>query len=145
MRKLAVFSLLLFLCTSAFSQAKNDTEAKLIAIENAWNAAQRDHDPKALEGLVAENFINTDWDGSVQNKAEFLASIKDPSLKYTSLTNDNVVVFIHGDAAVVAGAYHIKGTKSGKPYETHGRFTDTWVQSSGKWQCVASSSQHIAK
>ncbi len=140
MRKFIVMSLMLF-AVAAFAQ-KNQTEAKLIAMENAWNAAQRDHDPKALEFLVAENFINTDWDGSVQNRAEFLASIKDPSVKYTSMTNDNVAVFLYGNTAVVAGAYHLKGTKSGKPYETHGRFTDTWVQTSGKWQCVASSSQH---
>jgi ketosteroid isomerase-like protein len=145
MKKLAVILVVVLMSASSFAQTKSDIEAKLIAIENAWNAAQRDHDPKALEGLVAENFINTDWDGTVQNKAEFLASIKDASMKYTTMTNDDVVVFMYGNTAIVAGAYHIKGTKSGKPYETHGRFTDTWVQTSGRWQCMASSSQHIAK
>jgi len=143
MRNLTV--LLVLLAAQAFAQTKGDAEAKLVAMENAWNAAQRDHDAKALEALVGDNFINTDWDGSVQDKAEFLKSIKDPSVKYTSMNNDNVAVFMYGNTAVVAGAYHLKGTKSGKPYQAHGRFTDTWIQSNGKWQCVASSSQHNAK
>ena len=143
MRKIVILLVLVSAC--AYAQSKGDTEAKLVAMENAWNAAQRDHDPRALDSLVGDNFINTDWDGSVQNKAEFLASIKDTSVKYMSMSNDNVAVFMYGNAAVVAGAYHLKGTKSGKPYEAHGRFTDTWVQQNGKWQCVASSSQHAAK
>lgn len=145
MKKIAVLLALVFLSTVAFSQARSDAEAKLIAMENAWNAAQRDHDTKALDALVADTFINTEWDGSVENKAQFLNSIKDTSTKFASMSNDNVSVFMYGNTAIVAGAYHGKGTKNGKPYEAHGRFTDTWVLMNGKWQCVASASQHLQK
>jgi ketosteroid isomerase-like protein len=128
-----------------FAQQSGDVESRLLAMENAWNAAQRDHDVKAMDALVAETFIDTEWDGSVLNKAQFLQSTKDPSFKFLSLSNDNVSVFSYGNTAIVAGTYHLKATKSGKPYEAHGRFTDTWMQLNGKWQCVASATTHIVK
>jgi ketosteroid isomerase-like protein len=142
MRKIALVALTLLL---AASLSANDDESKLIAMENAWNAAQRDRDTGALDALVADNFVNTDYDGSFQNKAEFLASTKDPTVKITSAVNDNVHVFLYGNTAIVVGGYTTKGLIKGKAFEHKGRFTDTWVQTKGKWQCVASSSQHIQK
>jgi ketosteroid isomerase-like protein len=142
MRMWALAILLIMIPAFAAAQTRTDAENKLIAMENAWNAAQREHHAKAMEMMISDNFINTDWDGSVQNRAEFLQSIKDTSMKIASLTNDEVSVFIYGNTAIVAGAYHLKGTNKGKPYEAHGRFTDTWVQTNGVWKCVASSSQH---
>jgi ketosteroid isomerase-like protein len=144
MKKLSLL-VLLSISIGLWAQNRGDAESKLIAMENAWNAAQRDHDAKALNALVAETFINTEWDGTVENKAQFLLAIKDTSIKFTTMTNDNVSVFMYGTTAVVAGAYHAKGTRSGKPYETHGRFTDTWVQINGKWQCVGSAATHVVK
>src|SRR3954466_15183241 len=144
MKKLWLLALLM-VAGCLMAQTRSEAEGKLIAMENAWNTAQREHDTKALDALVADTFINTEWDGSVENKAEFLQSIKDTSLQFTTMTNDDVAVFVYGTTAVVAGAYHAKGTKSGKLYEAHGRFTDTWVHMNGKWQCVASAATHVVK
>jgi ketosteroid isomerase-like protein len=47
-------------------------------------------------------------------------------------------VRMHGDTAVVTGAYHEKGLSNGKPYEYHDRMTDVWMKVGGKWQVVAS-------
>jgi ketosteroid isomerase-like protein len=143
MRKMLVFVGLVLVSSIGWAQGRSDAENKLTALENAWSAAQRDHDVKAIEALIVETFINTEWDGSVQNKAQFLQGIKDTSVKLTTMTNDDMTVFIYGNTAIVAGAYHAKGTRNGKPYEARGRFTDTWVQTSGKWMCVASAAQHI--
>jgi ketosteroid isomerase-like protein len=50
---------------------------------------------------------------------------------------------MYGDCAVVSGIYREKGTNKGKPYNRHGRFTDTWVRIDNTWQCVASQSTLI--
>ncbi len=144
MKKLVLVGLVIA-STCLWAQGHSDAEAKLIAMENAWNAAQRDHDTNALDALLADTFVNTEWDGTVENKAQFLQSIKDTSMKITSMSNDDVSVFMYGNTAVVTGAYHVKGTRGAKPYTAHGRFTDTWVQTKGKWQCVASAATHTAK
>jgi hypothetical protein len=113
-------------------------ESKLLALENAWNQAQLRHDAKALDTLVSDTFVYTDYDGTVMNKAQFLADLKDPTYNATLSTNDGVKVFSYQDMAVVIGRYHTKGTYKHKPFEHYGRFTDTWVYQDTKWQCVAS-------
>ena len=147
MRFLQVGLLLLLCLGEAFAQ-KGDAlsdRSMLIALENAWNQAQIHRDGKALTSLLADTFIYTDWDGTVMNKAKFIADIQDPSVETTLVANDDVQVFFYPGLAVVAGAYHAKGTNQGKPFDHHGRFTDTWIVSNDKWQCVASHTNLVRK
>ena len=134
-----VLTLLIF---SGIAQAQapraTGTESKLIALENAWNQAQIHHDARVLENLVGDRFIYTDTDGSVMNKAQFLADAKDLDYKANSATNDDWKIDIYDNTAVVSGRYHTKGTYKNKPFDHWGRFTDTWVYLNGQWQCVAS-------
>jgi ketosteroid isomerase-like protein len=120
-------------------------KSKLIALENAWNQAQIHRDGKALSELVAEKFIYTDWDGTVMNKAKYLADVKDLSVQTTLVANSDVEVYFYPGVAIVAGAYHAKGTSQGKPFDHYGRFTDTWILSQDKWQCVASHTNLVKK
>jgi Domain of unknown function (DUF4440) len=40
--------------------------------------------------------------------------------------------------AVVVGTYREKGTsKDGTAFDRTFRFTDTWMERNGKWQCIA--------
>ncbi len=135
----------LLVATSAFAQNERADVSMLIALENGWNQAQLHHDSKALEALVADTFITTDNDGVLMNKAQFLADAKDTSYEPTLMANSDVKVIFYKDTAVVAGIYHSKGTAAGKPFDHHGRFTDTWVNQGGKWQCVASHTSSLKK
>ncbi len=113
-------------------------ESKLIALENAWNQAQLNHDSKALETLVGDSFVYTDYDGTVMDKARFLDDIKDADFHPELIANNAVKVHLYSGAAVVFGTYHAKGNYKGKPFDHYGRFTDTWIQQGSTWQCVAS-------
>jgi ketosteroid isomerase-like protein len=142
-----VFMLAASLLASA-QVSPDDTKAeksKLIALENAWNQAQIHRDGKALNKLVADSFVYTDWDGTVMNKAKFIADIKDPSVKTSMVANDDVDVYFYPGVAVVTGAYHTKGKNRGKPFDHYGRFTDTWILLSGQWVCVASHTNLVKK
>jgi len=141
----------LFLLLSGLLMARdpaNDANAdasKLIALENAWNQAQLHHDAKALNNLVSDGFVYTDYDGTVMNKAEFLADLKDPNYHATLIANDEARVISYSNAAIVVGTYHSKGTYKRQPFEHYGRFTDTWLYQNNKWQCVASHTNLIRK
>jgi len=116
----------------------NAEKSKLIALENAWNQAQIHRDGEALNRLIGDNFVYTDWDGTVMNKSKFIADSKDTSVQTTMVANDDVDVYFYPGVAVVTGAYHTKGATRGKTFDHYGRFTDTWILSSGQWVCVAS-------
>ncbi len=138
MRTLSSLFLTLIILLVASARAQDAREGKLIALENAWNLAQLSHDGQALDSLIGENFVYTDFDGTVMNKARFIADIKDTSYHATAITNDNMKVYLYDNFAVVTGTYHAKGTSDGKPFDHTGRFTDTWIFRNGQWQCVAS-------
>jgi len=125
---------------------KDDSqENKLLVMEHLWNEAQVNRDFRALDGLIGAHFINTEYDGEVSNKAQFLADIKDPQFKPASVTIQDLKVSMYGDSAVVTGIYHTKGIYQGKGYEHLGRFTDTWVFTEGRWQCAASHTSLVKK
>jgi hypothetical protein len=60
---------------------------------------------------------------------------------------ENVQVTVFGDTAIAIGRVKDKGTDaSGKPFDEHERWTDTWVKMpNGKWQCVATQASTIKK
>lgn len=144
------FVVCLCLCVglAGFTYAAEPSSAdqtKIIALENAWNQAQLHHDSKALNSLVADTFTYTDYDGTVMNKAEFMADIKDPAYRASLIANEGEKVFSYKDTMVVTGTYHTKGTYKGKGFEHYGRFTDTWINHNGAWQCVASHTSLLNK
>jgi ketosteroid isomerase-like protein len=133
-------------CNAAAQKSKDDSqETKLIVMEHLWNEAQVNRDARALDAMIGAQFVNTEYDGEVSDKAKFLADIKDPHFNLSSLTIQDLKVSMYGDSAVVVGIYHTKGTYQNKPYEHWGRFTDTWAFTEGRWQCVASHTSLLKK
>jgi len=130
----------------AAQKVKDDSqETKLLVMEHLWNEAQVNRDARALDAMIGAAFVNTEYDGEVSDKTKFLNDIKDPHFNISSLTIQDLKVSMYGDSAVVVGIYHAKGTYQSKPYEHFGRFTDTWVFTEGRWQCVASHTSLLKK
>lgn len=50
-------------------------QSKIIALEKAWNQAYKLGDKRALDAILDNDIVLINDDGSVQTKAEFLASI----------------------------------------------------------------------
>jgi ketosteroid isomerase-like protein len=130
---------LLSLGSAARSQAQQTgaTEKAVAALEEQWLQSQKTNNPDLVAPLLADKFVNTSIEGKVSNKAETLATAK--ATKYVSADYEDVKVTVFGDTAIATGAFKATGTDgSGKPMDTHERWTDTWVKMpSGKWQCVA--------
>jgi len=80
----------------------------------------------------------------VTDRTAALATAK--ATKYDSVDYDDLKITVFGNTAIATGGFSAKGTDpSGKAFETHERFTDTWVKmSGGKWQCVASHGSPVA-
>ena len=98
---------------------------------------------KLVAPLLADKFTGTDSEGKVRGKAESLANAK--ATKYDSVDYDDVKVTAFGDTAIATGGFKAKGTDaSGKPFDEHERWTDTWAKMpNGSWQCVASHGSEI--
>ena len=147
MKKTLIWCLLglLSLVSAAWSQAQQTggTEKAVAALEQQWLQAQKTNNPDLLAPLLADKVVLTDNDGKVTNKAETLATYK--KTKWDSAEYDDVKVTVFGDTAIATGGFKGKGTDaSGKPFDFHERWTDTWVKMpSGQWQCVASHTSSV--
>jgi ketosteroid isomerase-like protein len=129
------------------AQHTSDQEAeqtRILALENAWNLAEEHKDAQALNGLLADSLVYIDYDGTLMDKAQFMASVKAPSLHPEQIVNETMKAQVYGDSAVVTGVYREKGVEKGKSYLRRGRFIDTWVNLHGTWVCVASQSTLIS-
>ncbi len=127
-------------------RTKDDSQqSKLLVMEHLWNEAQVNRDARALDSMIGAAFVNTEYDGEVSDKSQFLADIRDPQFNLRSLTIQDLKVSMYADSAVVVGVYRTKGSYQGKAYEHVGRFTDTWVYTEGRWQCVASHTSLLKK
>ncbi len=125
---------------AAAPSKKMGVEATLKDNENRWEASYAAHDSSVAQSLVASDFNGVYWDGRVMGKAGVISEIKKDKDTYKSAVNEKFAVHSYGPGvAVVVGTAHEKGTtKDGKPFDRTFRFTDTWVQRGGQWQCVAS-------
>jgi ketosteroid isomerase-like protein len=123
---------------SAANRSKN------IAFENAWNQAEERKDAKALDALMDNSLVNTDYDGVLKTKADFLASVKAAGHRAEQQVTESMKVHVYGDAAVVTGVYRVKRVDQGKPYQRRGRFTHTWIPQNGTRVCVATQDTRIS-
>ena len=118
-------------------------QSRIVALEKAWNQAYKLGDRKALDELLDDQIVIVNDDGSMQSKADFLASIKKSNSQEQQVTPESINVHVYGNSATATGVFRAKGTEGGKAYLRRERFVDTWVLRNGKWQCAAASATTV--
>jgi len=73
-----LITLVTSLAASVHAQSEADAAAqsKIVALEQLWNQAYKSGDTKALDSNIDDAIVLVNDDGSVQTKAELLASVK---------------------------------------------------------------------
>lgn len=117
---------------AAGSGSKDDLEA---LTDLNWNYIRSvaESDVAWFEEHLSADFLNTNPDGSLVDRAGFLAQIARPPA-VSGLRCDDVNVRLFGDFAVIH-ARTAYTRADGVPGA--GRFTDIWARRDGRWQCVA--------
>jgi ketosteroid isomerase-like protein len=134
---LVILCLLAASAVSLPAQEKSDA-ATIRALEMKWTESYKQRSIDILSSLLADDFVITIEDGSIFSKAGYITHSADPSTRVQVAELSDLKVRMHGDTAIVTGAYHEKGESNGKNYEYHDRLTDVWMKVGGKWQVVAS-------
>jgi ketosteroid isomerase-like protein len=119
-----------------------DVAGELIIQERIWTEAIKDRDRGALENLLADDFIFTDDEGNVYDKAQYISTVTDV-IRVTAYTVDQTTVHEYGDIGIVAGRWTGTQTVEGKDASGAFRFTDTFVRRPGGWEGVASHDTRI--
>jgi ketosteroid isomerase-like protein len=93
----------------------------------------QESDVRWFNDTLSDDFLNTNPDGSLVDRAGFLKQIA-PPCPVKNLDVTDVRIRILGDVALIhARTIYTKG--DGQPGA--GRYTDVWARRDGRWVCVA--------
>jgi ketosteroid isomerase-like protein len=132
-----IAGLILASSANSFSQGRSDADT-VRSLELKWTESYKLRSIDILSSLLADEFVITVEDGNVYSKAGYISHTADSKVRVDVAEMSDLKVRIHGNTAIVTGAYHEKGMSEGKAYEYRDRLTDVWIKSAGKWQVVAS-------
>jgi ketosteroid isomerase-like protein len=118
--------------------AQEDDAAKVRSLEMKWTDSYKRRKIDILASLLSDDFVITVEDGTTYSKTGYITHTADTSVQVKLAELSDLKVHMHGNAAVVTGAYHEKGISNGQPYEYHDRLTDVWIKREGNWQVIAS-------
>jgi ketosteroid isomerase-like protein len=127
------------------AQADRADAQGLVSLETAWNDAFYRKDLAFIRTLLADEFIATYEDGSQGDKAKELLLTYEFNQQVDSAKQDDFVVKIYGDTAVVWFTLHLVGPRQGQEVAVDLRYVDVFVWREGRWQCVSSHSTRVAK
>ena len=117
----------------------NDVDADILQkLNRDYVKSVQMSDVQRFNEILAEDFLNSNPDGSLVDRAGFLEQIARPAM-ITDLETHDVRIRILGDVAII----HARTTYT-KPdgQAASGRYTDIWARRQGHWLAVAA---HVSR
>jgi len=139
--KRLIVAIMLALLVAGAAWAQTDPAREVRQLERAWLDAYEQFDEKAMNTIVADDFVITFPDGSQQTKPQIMSSLKMPRRPGSSMKfyTENVQARVYGDTVILSGRVVTERIRDGQTVSKEGqRYTDTYVKLKGKWQVVAS-------
>jgi len=121
--------------TDAATQTDIDA---LTALNRDYIHSVQHGDARRFDEILAEDFLCSNPDGSLVDRAAFLAQTARP-VTINGLATDDVRVRILGDVAIIHARTSYT-TANGE--ERNGRYIDVWARRDGKWLAV---SAHVTR
>ena len=121
---------------------ENDTMksdiAQLAALNEDYIHSVQHSDVKRFNEILADDFLCSNPDGSLIDRAQFLRQTAAP-VTISNLKAHDVNVRVLGDFAIIHArtTYTLADGREGK-----GRYTDVWARRGGKWVAV---SAHVTR
>jgi ketosteroid isomerase-like protein len=138
-RTVSTLALCLFVClTMPLAAQESEAAAHIRKLEEKWTESYKQRRIDILSTLLAEDFVITVEDGSTFSKAGYISHSADSDVRVEVAELSDLKVRMHGNTAVVTGAYHERGESHGKRYEYRDRLTDVWLKVGNGWRVLCS-------
>lgn len=142
-----VFAMPIFASAQTKNKAANKLskiEQQILQLEKEGREAALSNDVEANDRLLADNWMNTNANGTTTTKARLMELLKSSPFKIMSIEDDDVMVRVYGDSAVVTGRATSKRIGQDNAVITgQVRFTRVYAKQKGQWKVVAAQSTPI--
>ena len=117
---------------------QDSDRATLEKLNHEYVRSVQERDVAWFEANLSADFMNTASDGSLADRATFLAQIA-KGTGVSKIAEEEVLIRINGDTAIIhaATAFTTDAGTTGR-----GRYTDIWQKQSGRWLCIAA---HVSR
>ena len=131
--------------TTATAADTAAAEAEIKKLMDTTQAALAKNDADAMDKVYHEQYMLVNIDGSVQSRAERMASLRSGDVKYTafSYTEPNIRVNPEATGAIVIAKLSMKGTFKGKPSDGEYRVTHVYRKTKDGWRLVTAQATKI--
>ncbi|MFZ6875331.1 nuclear transport factor 2 family protein [Undibacterium sp. Di27W] len=111
--------------------------SQLTKLSDDWDIAIVRKDKAAIEANMAEDFRQIDGDGDLETKTSFVNGLMSDKLEIDPYKVEDFEVRLYGNVALLSGRTRMTGRYEGKPFTSHYRYIDMYVQRDGKWQIAS--------
>lgn len=119
-------------------------EQTITRMEEEGRQATLKNDVAATDRLLADNWMNTNANGTVTTKPQLIALLKSTPFNFISIEDDDVKIRTYEGAAVVTGrSVRKRSGQDDKVIAQQFRFTRVYAKPDGRWQVVAAQSTPI--
>ena len=134
---LALTSIVMAQEQSTAGTQESNIEQVIRQLDGERIQAQIGADAAALDRIYADDFIGVGPSGTVRTKKQVILDFTSGTLKFQSITTDEVQVRVYENTAVETGLSTMSGQDKGKAVPRDTRFTRVWVKQQGRWRLVA--------
>lgn len=134
---LALTSIVMAQEQSTAGTQRSNIEQVIRQLDGERIQAQIGADAAALDRIYADDFIGVGPSGTVRTKKQVILDFTSGTLKFQSITTDEVQVRVYENTAVETGLSTMDGQDNGKAVPRNTRFTRVWVKQQDYWRLVA--------
>ena len=118
-------------------RADSATAREIEALDWERFQATRRADIRALDTLLADDWLASGNSMSTVTKRQYLDELAAGTRRYGDVRHEDVVVRVYGDAAIITGRSIGSAIINGRQQNNPTRFTHVYVRRRGRWQMVA--------
>jgi KAP family P-loop domain/Domain of unknown function (DUF4440) len=112
-----------------------DMEKELIELNIRIGEAEKELNEAFLERVLADDLILRRASGKIENKKEYLESVRNPDSKFEYLISQDVKPTIYGNVAIVRLRVRVRGLRGRRRFDGIYSSVRFFIKNQG-WQCV---------
>ena len=116
---------------------RSSREEDLMRVVAEWDRAMIENDPEEIGRYMADDWTIIGPDGTVGDKAGFLALVAYGELTHDVMETHDMDVRIYGETALLIARGISGGAFRGRSFHLVERVSCVFVRSDGEWECVS--------
>lgn len=120
-------------------------EEELIGVVYEWDRVMVGNEAEAIGRYMADDWTIIGSDGSIGDKASFLALVKSGALTHDVMESEEIRIRVYGETTVITARGVSGGKYQGQPFREVERVSCVFVRQTGQWRCVLTHLSRLAE